>query len=144
MNIKLPDYSDPRSLLSPGIQLSMPLTGPPPPAPMTGYLRQQLVERYGSQAPAYIPSVPIPPEPLCFDDLSSKTPDFWRAEQKKQEAYIRSLGIDLINPLTSEQSAALSRLAFINEQKEISLGNQAPYEPPTVHHHQQDDGCILI
>lgn len=124
----------------------MPLTGPPPPAPMTGYLRKQLIEQYGSQAPAYISSVPIPPEPLCFDDLSSKTPDFWRAEQRKQEAYIKSLGIDIINPLTPEQRAALSRLSFINEQKERSLGHQEPYEPPTVHqhHHQQDDECILI
>lgn len=144
MNFKLPDYSKPESLLSPGIQVSIPFTGPPPPAPMTGYLRQQLVERYGSQAPHHIPSVPIQPEPLWFDDHSSKTPDFWRAEQKKQETYIKSLNIDLAKPLTQEQSAALSRLQYINDQKEGRLEHRAPYEPQTVQRRKQDDECILI
>ena len=70
-----------------------------------------------------------------------KSPYYWRAEQKKQEEYVKSLNIDLTKELDQEQRSALAKLAYINKEKEISLGNR---RRSSDEEKADSDGCLLL
>lgn len=141
MSFKMPDYSDPNTFLSPGISLSprigMDQNQPVPPM----HMRDRRDEIFGTHRQTFVPP------PQChfeetFDDDKYKSPYYWRAEQKKQEAYVRSLDIDYTKQLSPEQRSALSRLSYINEQKEISLGH-APSDPDPPARPPKQDDCVI-
>ena len=120
----------------------MPLTmgqnQPVPPA-----FRYEQEERgFSRHIPTFIPEPPCPME-ATFDDNKYHSRYFWRAEQKKQEARINAMNIDLLKPLTPEQSEALARLAYINNQKNnSSVHETSDCAPPPSH--QRNDECLLI
>ena len=78
-----------------------------------------------------------------MSDDGWKSPYYWRNEQKKQEEVCRGLNIDITKELNQEQRSALAKLAWINDQKEISLGHRRR-SSDEVKEDSDSDGCLLI